>query len=210
MIEVNELALLKRIEMQRALKSKMDCDKRVAVEILNTFEDESYIEIIPPESEEVNFEKIYAKATHLGRYKGNSYKPGNIIFNIRTCVIDFFINGAEMANAIFDFSDDQPLIGALSVFIALISSLKMIKSELEEKCVSVLAILWENGYRKGQKIEVERARSLINIQMEKKDRPIFSEVEFEDILENLEQFGCVKIDNDKITLVEELILTYDF
>lgn len=207
MIEVNELALLKRVELQKALKSRMNCDKRVAIEILNIFEDESYIEIIPPESEEANLEKIYAKATHLGRYKGKSYKPGNIIFDIRTCVIDFFINGADMANAIFD---DHPLIGALSVFIALISSLKMIKCELEEECVSVLAILWENGYRKGQEIEVESARNLINIQMEKKGRSIFSKVEFEDILEDLEQFGCVKINNDKITLVEELILSYGF
>lgn len=207
MKQIKELELEKRKEIQDAIMD-LNYSQKDAEMIFHQFEDCSFIEITAPEEEESMLEWINVRKLHTGRYIGNSYKSGNIIINIKKGVLDFLVMEVSTIGSVLAISADQPLVGILTIFVAIVSSLKMIKKELEKECVFVLAILWESGYRKGQGIDLEEAYHLINEKQRLLQRNELSQTEWNDIMDDLKELECIKLEDGKIILIEELQIEY--
>ena len=180
-----------------------------AKKIFESFEDECIIEITAPQKESMPMELTVVRTSHTGRYKGNSYKPGNVMFNIKKAVVGSMVTSGSAISSIMAVSILQPIIAILTIVVAVLSIADLGKFELENDAVTILAILWKNRKETNQLIETEEAYNIINQELENNKRDKLSITKYNDLLDDLEKLKTIEIINDKIQLKEKVVIKYN-
>lgn len=206
MIEMKELEREKREELYKGVAQLITADE--ARKLLETLEDKCIIEITPPKTEESHLQTVRIQATHTGRFKGNTYKPGNIILNIKDAVLDSLILGSSTVASMEAISMSQPTIAILTIIAAMLSVINLSKIVLDDNAVVILAVLWENRYTYDSLIDAAVGLELVNKHLELYNREKLSEVQYNDLLEDLKNVKCIVLDNGKIKLNEKIYIEY--
>ena len=89
-IELKNKEMKKREGLREIIEKYFDFDIDSGT-ILDYLEDERIIELTAPLKKEVKLQYIEVKGNHTGKFKGDSYKPGNIIINIKKRIIKFIL-----------------------------------------------------------------------------------------------------------------------
>ena len=179
-----------------------------AKKILENLEDECLIEITPPQKEETPLQNAKIKGTRTGRFSGKSYKPGNIIINMKEAMGESVSVGLSSAASIGAIAISQPIIAVFTILTAVISIANLGKIQLDDKAALILAVLWENRRAYNQLIDVDAGLELINRYLESHNREKISEVQYSDLLEDLENIGSIVLEDEKIKLNEKVCITY--
>lgn len=198
----------KRSELYKGIEY-LGFSEKDAKKIFENFEDECIIEITAPQKESMPMEVAITQKSHTGRYKGNLYKPGNVIFNIREAVVSSMVIGGSVISSIMSVSISQPIIAILTIVVAVLSIADLGKIELEDDAVIILANLWKNSKGANQPIEIEEAYNIINQELENNKRDKLSITRYNDLLKDLEKLKTVKIIDNKIQLKEKVVIKYD-
>lgn len=204
---MKELEWKKRAELYKGI-TQLGCSIEEAKKIFEYLEDECVIEITPPKMEEPALQMVKIQTTHTGRFSGKSYKPGNIIFNIKEAVVDSLVFGTSTVASIGAISMSQPVIAILTILAAVLSATNLGKIVLDDNAVLILAILWENRHTFDQLIDVEVGLELVNKYLESYNREKLSEIQYNDLLEDLRNVGSIILDNGKIKLNEKIHIEY--
>lgn len=204
---MKELEWKKRAELYEGI-TQLGCSIEEAKKIFEYLEDECVIEITPPKMEEPALQMVKIQTTHTGRFRGKSYKPGNIIFNIKEAVVDSLVFGTSTVASIGAISMSQPVIAILTILTAVLSAATLGKIVLDDNAVLILAILWENRHTFDQLIDVEVGLELVNKYLESYNREKLSEIQYNDLLEDLRNVGSIILDNGKIKLNEKIHIEY--
>jgi len=207
MVEMKELEWKKRAELYKGI-AQLGVSLEEAKKIFEYLEDECVIEITPPKMEEPALQTVKIQTTHTGRFSGKSYKPGNIIFNIKEAMIDSLVFGTSTVASIGAISMSQPVIAILTILTAVLSAANLGKIVLDDNAVLILAILWENRHTFDQLIDVEVGLELVNKYLESYNREKLSEIHYNDLLEDLSNAGSIILDNGKIKLNEKIHIEY--
>lgn len=204
---MKELEWKKRAELYKGI-AQLGVSLEEAKKIFEYLEDECVIEITPPKMEEPALQTVKIQTTHTGRFSGKSYKPGNIIFNIKEAMIDSLVFGTSTVASIGAISMSQPVIAILTILTAVLSAANLGKIVLDDNAVLILAILWENRHTFDQLIDVEVGLELVNKYLESYNREKLSEIHYNDLLEDLSNAGSIILDNGKIKLNEKIHIEY--
>ncbi len=179
-----------------------------AKKIFEYLEDECVIEITPPQMEESAMQMVNISAAHTGRFKGKSYKPGNIILNIKNAVMESLGLGISITATIGALSMSQPVIAILTIMGAVLSAANLAKIELDANAVLILAVLWENRNAYDQWIDIGVGLELVNQYLESNNREKLSEVNYNDLLDDLRSLDSIALYNGKIKLNEKINIEY--
>lgn len=185
--------------------------------IINYLEDECYLEISPPKKLIEKNKSLKIIDDHTYNFKGNSYKPGNIIINLKKAVFSTFLNLAEnTVSAVDSLSNCQTVSGtssnyqAVSGTISLLSILLLIaglvKIKLSNLASLTLIITYNNSYL--EKNSIEGVYSSLNDKLEAIGRNKITLREFFDVLDELENIKSISIDNNKINIEEKIKIKY--
>lgn len=204
---LKELEIKKRSELYGGLTC-LGFTFEEARNIFERMEDECLVEVIPPQAEEIPMQWVHLHAGPTGRYSGNSYKPGNIIFNVKDAVLNSLSAIISAAASMAAFSMDEPLIGGLTVFSAFLSIATLGKASMNNELSLVLAVLWENRHVYGNSIERKDGLRLANDKLSTYGRENLSDVQYNDLLSDLDHMKCIELVNDRIILREKVCISY--
>lgn len=207
MIEVKELEWKKRDELHKGI-AKLGISIEEAKKIFEYLEDECVIEITSPKMEEPVLQTVKIQGTHTGRFTGKSYKPGNIILNIKDAIVDSLVFGTSVAASIGALSLSQPVIAILTIMGAVLSAVSLEKIVLDTNAVLILAVLWENRDTYDQLIDADAGLELVNKYLESYNREKLSEVQYNDLLDDLSNVESIELTNGKIKLNEKIYIEY--
>jgi len=207
MVEMKESEWKKRNELYKGI-AQLGISIEKAQKIFEYLEDECIIEITPPKREESTLEMVNIQAAHTGRFKGNSYKPGNIVLNIKDAVGDSLVLGSSIAASIGAVSMSQPMIAIFTILSAVLSAANLGKRKLDDNAVLILAVLWENRHISNQLIDTEAGLELVNKYLDSYNRDKLSEAQYNDLLEDLMNIGSVVLNDGKIKLIEKIHIKY--
>ncbi len=207
MIEMKELEWKKRNELHKGIE-QLGISHGEAKKIFEYLEDKCVIEITSPQMEEPLLQMIKIKSAHTGRFTGKSYKPGNVIFNIKDAIGDSLVLVTSVAASIGAVSMSQPVIAILTILSAALSAAGLTKKALDTNAVLILAVLWENRDTYDKVIEAPVGLELVNKYLESYDREKLSEAQYNDLLDDLGQMGSIVINNGKIQLNEKIYIEY--
>lgn len=207
MIDVKDLEWKKRDELYKGI-AQLGFSIEEAKKIFEYLEDECVIEITSPKIEEPLLQTVKIQATHTGRFTGTSYKPGNIIFNIKDAICESLILGTSVAASIGAISMSQPVIAMLTILGAVLSAASLGKRVLDTNAVLILAVLWDNRGTYDQLIDAQTGLELVNKYLESYNRQKLSEVQYSDLLDDLSQVGSIVLNNGKIKLNEKIYIEY--
>ena len=208
MTELKELEREKRKEMYVALAKRLDISNENSKKLFDYMEDECMVEITSPQEEESSLQTVKAEISHSGRFKGKSYKVGNIFFNIKDSIINSMAFGISTIASLGSISIEQPIIAILTAMAALLSAENSCKVDLEDDAVAVLAILWENKSLFGDRIKSKEALKLVNARLVEYNRDEISESRYNDLLDDLQAVKCIAIEDDKVILKEKVHISY--
>ena len=116
--------------------------------------------------------------------------------------------GLSSAASIGAIAISQPIIAVFTLLTAVISIANLGKIQLDDKAALILAVLWENRRAYNQLIDVDAGLELINRYLESHNREKISEVQYSDLLEDLENIGSIVLEDEKIKLNEKVCITY--
>lgn len=207
MTEMKELEWKKRDELYKGI-AQLGISIEEARKIFVYLEDECVIEITPPKVEESTLQMVKIQATHTGRFNGKTYKPGNIILNIKNAVCDSLAFVTSTVASIGAISISQPVIAIFTILSAVLSAANLGKIELNDNAVLILAVLWENRHTYDQLIDMEDGLELVNKYLESYSRKKLSEVQYNDLLEDLKNVGSIMLNDGKIKLIEKIYIQY--
>lgn len=207
MVELKELECEKRDQLYKGI-AQLGISMEEAKKIFEYLEDECLIEITPPQIGEFASHWVRIEASHTGRFSGRTYKPGNIILNIKDAVVDFLVFGFSTAASIGAVSMSQPVIAILTIFSAVCSAANLGKIVLDDDAVLVLAVLWEKQHTYDQLIDEELGLELVNEYLESHGREKLSEIQYNDLLEDLSNVGSIMLKDGKIKLNEKIYIEY--
>lgn len=207
MIEMKVLEWKKRDELHEGI-AQLGISIDEAKKIVKYLEDECVIEITSPKMEESPLQTVKIQGTHTGRFTGKSYKPGNIILNIKDAISDSLVLGTSVAASIGAVSMSQPVIAILTILGAVLSAASLGKIVLDTNEVLILAVLWENRDTYGQSIDAHVGLDLVNKYLESYNREKLLEVQYNDLLEDLDKIGSIVLNNGKIKLNEKIYIEY--
>lgn len=207
MFEMKEVEWKKRDDLYRGI-AQLGISIEEAKSIFEYFEDECVIEVTPPQMEEPVLQSVKIQVTHTGRFTGKSYKPGNIILNVKDGIINSLAFGTSVVASIGAISTSQPVIAILTIITAVLSVANLGKMELDEDAVLILAVLWENRELYDQLIDVEVGLELVNTYLESYNRTRLSEVRYNDLLDDLNAIRCIALKDGKIELIEKINIEY--
>ncbi len=207
MVELKELEWKKRDELYKGI-SQLGISIEEARKIFEYLEDECVIEITPPKVEKSALQMVKIQATHTGRFRGKTYKPGNIILNIKNAVVDSLVFGTSTVASIGAISMSQPVIAIFTIFSAVLSVCNLGKIVLDNNAVLILAVLWENRHTYGQLIDAEVGLALVNKYLESYSREKLSGVQYNDLLEDLRDVRSIVLNDGKIKLNEKIHIEY--
>lgn len=179
-----------------------------AEKIFECLEDQCVIEMTPPQIEEPSLQTAEIRASHTGRYRGRSYKPGNIILNIKNAVTASLAFGMSSIASIGALSASQPMIALFTILAAVLSAADLGKTVLEDDAALILAVLWENRHTYGPLIDIEKGSELVDAYLESHGRDALSKRRYEDLLEDLHDIGSIGLRDEKIELKEKVHITY--
>ena len=135
----------KRRELSNSLCS-LDLEVNQADQLLSWMEQQRLLQISPPRQNHPAMELITIKEMHTGLKWGTSYKPGNIIINVKRAKsassgqLLSFIGKAE------GISFDKPVAVLLTILGAIITIVaELSKIDITKEAAFVLTVLWENN-----------------------------------------------------------------
>lgn len=135
----------KRRELSNSLCS-LDLEVNQADQLLSWMEQQGLLQISPPRQNHPAMELITIKEMHTGLKWGTSYKPGNIIINVKRAKsassgqLLSFIGKAE------GISFDKPVAVLLTILGAIITIVaELSKIDITKEAAFVLTVLWENN-----------------------------------------------------------------
>ncbi len=207
MTEWKDAEQKKREELYKGI-IQLGIENAEAKKIFKYLEDECIIEITPPQLEESSLQMVRIRDAHTGRFKGKSYKPGNIILNLKDAMGDFLVFGASTAASIGGLSISHPVITILTILTAVLSAANLGKIELDDNAVLILAVLWKNRHTNGCLTDMKAGLELVNRYLESYNREKLSEAFYYDLLGDLRDAGCIALKDDKIELIETIHITY--
>lgn len=176
-------------------------------EIINYLEDECYLEISPPKKLIEKNKSLKIIDDHTYNFKGNSYKPGNIIINLKKAVIRTFFNLAEnTVSAVDSLSNCQTVSGTISLLSILLLIAGLVKIKLSNLASLTLIITYNNSHL--EKNSIEDVYSSLNDKLEAIGRNKITLREFFDVLDELENIKSISIDNNKINIEEKIKIKY--
>lgn len=206
MVELKEVESKKRDELYHKIVQK-GFSIEEAKRIFAYLEDECVIEITSPKMEESELQAIRIQAGRTGRFQGKSYKPGNIYINIKASVNNFLASGFSAIASIGAISMSQPLIAVFTILAAVLSAANLCKIDLDETAVMILAVLWE-GRITNDSIDSDTALEHVNTYLESNGREAVSNMQYNDLLADLDTIGCISLNNGKIKLIERIHIKY--
>ncbi len=207
MIEMKEEEWKKRDDLYRGI-AKLGISIEEAKRIFQYLEDECVIEITPPQMKEPVLQSVKIQDAHTGRFIGKSYKPGNIILNVKDGIINSLAFGTSVAASIGAISASQPVLAILTIITAVLSVANLGKMELDEDAVLILAVLWQNRDTYDQLMDVEAGLELVNTYLKSYNRTGLSEVRYNDLLDDLSAIRCIALKDGKIELIEKINIEY--
>lgn len=207
MVEVKELEWKKRDELCKGI-SQQGISIEEARIVLNYLEDECLIEITPPQVGESVLQMIKIKDAHTGRFEGKSYKPGNIILNIKEAAINSLAFASSAVASIAAISTSQPIIASFTILSTVLSAAVLGEIKLDDNAVLILAVLWENRHIYNQFIEADAGLEIVNDYLESYDREKLSRIQYNDLLADLEKVKSIDLNDGKIKLVEKICIEY--
>ena len=207
MKELKELKRMKREELYTGI-AQLGISLEEAKKILSYLEDECIIEITSPQKEEPSFQMVILRYSHTGQVSGQTYKCGNIIFNMKEASLESLALGASTAASIGAVSISQPEVFIFTILAAVLSAANLSKKALDDKAALILAVLWKNRHTYNQFIDVEAGLELVNKYLESYKREKLSEVEYNDLLEELANIKSIELIDGKIKLNERICIKY--
>lgn len=207
MREMKELENNKRKELYEGI-IQLGVSSEKAKIIWNILEDECVIEITPPQMDESALQNIKLKEGHTALPRGISYKPGNIIFNIKASVIDSLSLGASIIVSIGAVSVNQPMIAIFTILTVVISVAKLGKITIKDDAALILSVLWKNVSINELSIEFEKGLKLINKYLEENNREKMMEMQYNDLIGYLEEIECLTVIDGRISLKEKICIEY--
>lgn len=207
MVEMKQLEWKKRDDLCKGI-ARLGVSIEDAKRIFEYLEDECVIEITAPQMKAPVLQTVKMQATHTGRITGKSYKPGNIIFNMKDGMVNSLALGASIAASIGAVSLSQPVIAILTILSAVLSAANLWEKELDEDAVLILAVLWENGNTYDQLIDIEAGLVFANTYLESYNRTRLSKVRYNDLLDDLNAIKCIELMDGKIKLKERINIEY--
>ncbi|MEZ3485347.1 MAG: hypothetical protein K1W22_01770 [Lachnospiraceae bacterium] len=206
MVEVKEIEWKKREELCKGI-ARLGLSDEEAKEIFEYLEDECVIEITPPQTEEDALQYVQIQSSPTGRMEAKSYKPGNIILNIKEATANSLGAGFSTAAAIGAVSSSQPVIAILTILGAVLAAASLCRIVLEDNAALILAVLWRY-WNNHTLIDAETGLKRVNEYLASCDREELSKVQYNDLLEDLENIKCIVLDNGKIKLNERVHVKY--
>lgn len=207
MTKKKKLESEKREELYKGI-TQIGVSYEEAKKIFNSLEDECIIEITAPQVEESPLQSVIIKATHTGRFSGNSDKPGNIILNIKNAMNSTLTFTVSTITALASLSGSQSHIIILTIFSAILSAANFVKINLDNNAILILAVLWENKHTYSYSIDTEIGLELVNTYLASNNREKLSDRQYNDSLDDLEKIGSIAISNGKIKLKEKIYIKY--
>lgn len=207
MIEIKELEWKKRDDLHKGI-AQLGVSQEEAKRIFEFLEDECVIEITTPKMEDAALQMILIQASHTGRITGESYKPGNIILNIKNAVVNYVALGASMAASIGAISMSQPVIALFTVLSVVLSAVGLCKNKLDENAVLLLAVLWKNRHMYDQWINADAGLELVDQYLESCQEEKLSVTQYNYLLDDLSKAGCIVLNDGKIKLREKICMKY--
>lgn len=209
MVEMKVLEREKREELYKGI-AQLGISIEDAKKVFEYLEDACVIEVTPPKMKESPLQILKIQATYTGRFSGKSYKPGNIIINIKDAMVESLALGFSIIASIGAISMSQPMIAIFTIISAVLSAANLGKIELGDNAVLILAVLWESTrtYGGDQLIDVEFGLELVNRYLQSCGREKISEVQYDDALEDLENVKCIVVKDGKIKLNEKIHIEY--
>lgn len=214
------LFVIKKEVRQMTIRRDLECAKRQemckvisslgigggrAEQLMERLEDEGWLAIYPPEEPEHRMQYMVISSPYSGRGEGTTYKPGNIIINLKKSILSsaelLFSSGAA-AGCI---SHDNPGVAVLTILSTLFSVAKLSKISLAQDESFILAVLWENQ-QKNMSIE----QSLVHVNQKRREcnKKIYTEEDYMHILDDLAAIKSIEIVNDTIIMKEQIRIEY--
>lgn len=207
MVEMKQLEWKKRDDLCKGIVS-LGVSIEDAKRIFEYLEDECVIEITSPQMKAPVLQTVKMQAAHTGRITGKSYKPGNIIFNMKDGMVNSLALGASIAASIGAVSLSQPVIAILTILGAMLSAANLWEKELDEDAVLILAVLWESRNTYDQLIDIEASLAFVNTYLESYNSTRLSKVRYNDLLDDLNAIKCIELKDGKIKLKEKINIEY--
>lgn len=207
MRELKELEAQKRKDIVEGIQ-RTGISREEAQRIFEYLEDECYVEVIAPREKDVRLEYVALTGNRRGGYFGNSYKPGNIILNMKKAVNNTILTGSSIVTTLAGITENQPLVAIMGLVTVIASCTSYIKMELNKDLALVLAVLWENKECYNKYISFEEGLRLVNERLKEYDREEITRMEFTDIVEELEEIKCIEIVGDAVVLKEKVRIEY--
>lgn len=207
MYENKELEWNKRDEIYRGT-IPIGGSYEAAKGIFEMLEDECLIDMTSPQTEEPFMQMVSLRATHSGRYNGGTYKPGNIVFNIKESVISSAKLAASLGISIGAVTASQPILTILTIIMTVLSVAELGKIELKDNAALILAVLWENKGQYTLQIEEDKGYKLVNQKLSENNRDGLSLLQYKDLLEDLEKLKSIEVKDGEIHLKEKIHILY--
>lgn len=199
-----DLECAKRQEICKIISSS-GIETGQAEQLMKWMEDEGWLEIYPPEEPEHHMQYMTISSPYSGRGEGATYKPGNIIINMRKSILSsaemLFSSGA----AVGGISQDNRVVAVLTILFTLSFVAKLSKIDLAQDEAFILAVLWENQQR-----NLSAEQSLIHVNQKRREchKKIYTEEDYAYILDHLVAIKSIEIVNDTIILKERIRIKY--
>lgn len=207
MTELKQVEEQKREIIYKAI-SELGCSIDNAKKLFANMEDECIVEITAPLNEEVPLQWITIQSTHTGHYSGKSYKPGNIILNIRKSVSSSLALAATSVASISAISISEPLIGIFTIIGTILSAAQLTKTELNGNSSILMAALWEDRGGYNLTVGIESGLELMNRKMSVYGKEPVSKGQYQELLDELQDFGVIRLEDGKIILKEKIHILY--
>lgn len=208
MIENKEMEKKKRRELQEKI-TYLGISREEAKRIFEDLEDEGILEITCPQSEEPRIEYIAMRQIgHSGRYRGISYKRGNIVLNIRQAIVKTLMSGASIFESMNGLFDDQPVIACIKIFIAMLTAADLFTIPLNEEMSFVLVALWKKRPGKNQSVPCTAGWEYVNEMLKENNKDPMTQVRYNEVLRDLEEAGIIQSKKDEIWLRERVCIRY--
>jgi len=139
------------------------------------------------------------------QFGGKSVKPGNVFFNLKKLLIDSAEATLTIAGVIA-----QPYLTPLAALILWNKYYSNVKIDLEEKHAATIKIMWENRDQERNWINEKMAFKLYNNYRRHHNQNEMILEDFEMILKDLKNMGCIKkINKVDWWLIEGVKIEYD-
>lgn len=176
------------------------------LEFVEFLEDAGVIDIAPPYGEPDILQYTVIEGNRLGGYSGKSYKPGNIIINVRKALMNDVACLLQIPISIGSFGADQPLIGSMAVVAALLSVAGLSETSLSESSSLILISAWEDRLLRNKTTEDNYLKT--NEKLKSLGKSTLSRSEHEEALKRLQEVKCIDILDDKIQIRDAISIRY--